>query len=188
MGGRSGGVSGDGITRKRFLGISSAALAAALAGAAGCGPAGSVRPIFFSRPEGGEWSFRSRPDLSPPAVSVARRSERTAPGYVFVAPKNGPGETGPGQRGPMIVDPEGRPVWFRPLKGEEQDAMDFKVQRYKGRPVLTWWQGLHTAYGLGEYALLDGPYVGVQALDRSGRTLGRSAAVRPGELSPPSSS
>ena len=36
--------------------------------------------------------------------------------------------------------------------------------------------------------LTDGPYVGVQALDRSGRTLGRSAAVRPGELSPPSSS
>jgi len=158
LGGRSGGVSGDGITRKRFLGISSAALAAALAGAAGCGPAGSVRPVFFPRPEGGEWVFRSRPDLRPPAVTVAKRTERTAPGYVFVAPKNGPGETGPGQRGPMILDGEGRPVWFRPLREEGVDAMDFKAQRFRGRPVITWWQGPHTAYGQGEYAVLDGSY------------------------------
>ena len=158
MGGRSGGAPGDGITRKRFLGLSSAALAGALAGAAGCGPAGSVRPIFFARPEGGEWAFRSRLDLRPPAVTVARRSERTAPGYVFVAPKNGPGETGPGQRGPMILDGEGRPVWFRPLADEDVDAMDFKAQRFQGRPVVTWWQGPHTAYGQGEYAVLDASY------------------------------
>ena len=146
-----------GITRGRFL------AAVALAGVAGgvflgCDPAGRVRPLTPLKPNGGVWAFRSRPDLAPPAVSVARRSERTAPGYVFVAPKNGPDETGPGQRGPMIVDDEGQPVWFRPLHEEGVDAMDFKVQRYKGEPVLTWWQGLHTAYGLGEYALLDGSY------------------------------
>ena len=157
MGGRSG-VSRDGITRKRFLGNSCAALAAALAGAAGCGPAGGVRPIFFPHPEGGEWVFRSRPDLRPPAVTVAKRTEGTAPGCVFVAPKNGPGETGPGQRGPMILDGEGRPVWFRPLREEGVDAMDFKAQRFRGRPVITWWQGPHTAYGQGEYAVLDGSY------------------------------
>ncbi len=157
MGGRAG-VSGDGITRKRFLGISSATLAAVLAGAAGCGPAGGVRPVFFPRPEGGEWIFRSRPDLRPPAVTVAKRTEGTQPGYVFVAPKNGPGEAGPGQRGPMILDGEGRPVWFRPLQDEGVDAMDFKAQRFRGRPVITWWQGPHTAYGQGEYAVLDGSY------------------------------
>jgi len=146
-----------GITRGRFL------AAVALAGVAGgvslgCDPSGRVRSLLPLKPNGGAWAFRSRPDLVPPAVSIARRSERTAPGYVFVAPKNGPGETGPGQRGPMIVDNEGRPVWFRPLREDGVDAMDFKVQRYEGRPVLTWWQGLHTAYGLGEFALLDGSY------------------------------
>jgi len=154
---RGEGFPGAGITRGRFL------AALALAGVAGgvslgCDPAGRVRSLLPPRPNGGEWAFRSRPDLSPPAVSVARRSERTAPGYVFVAPKNGPGETGPGQRGPMILDDDGRPVWFRPLPDEYVDAMDFKVQRYKGRPVLTWWQGPHTTYGVGEYALLDGSY------------------------------
>ncbi len=36
------------------------------------------------------------------------------------------------------------------------DAQDFKVQRYRGQPVLTWWQGAHTEYGQGEYVMLDG--------------------------------
>jgi hypothetical protein len=35
-------------------------------------------------------------------------------------------------------------------------------------------------------ARTDGPYVGVEAVDRRGRTLGRSAAVRPGEQASPS--
>ena len=154
---RGEGFPGAGITRGRFL------AALALAGVAGgvslgCDPAGRVRSLLPPRPNGGEWAFRSRPDLSPPAVSVARRSERTAPGYVFVAPKNGSGETGPGQRGPMIVDDDGRPVWFRPLRDDDENAMDFKAQRYKGLPVLTWWQGPNTAYGLGECAVLDDSY------------------------------
>jgi Arylsulfotransferase (ASST) len=157
LAGREEDAPSSGITRGRFL------AAVALAGVAGgvslgCDPSGRVRPLLPLKPNGGAWTFRSRPDLSPPAISVARRSERTAPGYVFVAPKNGPGETGPGQRGPMIVDDEGGPVWFRPLHDEGVNAMDFKVQRYKGRSVLTWWQGRNTAYGLGEYALLDGSY------------------------------
>ena len=148
-----------GITRGRFL--AGVALAGVAGGVSlGCGPAGRVRSLYPLRPTGAEWSFRSRPDLRPPAVSVARWSEGTAPGYVFVAPKNGPEETGLGQRGPMIVDDEGRPVWFRPLQSSEDDvdAMDFKVQRHRGEPVLTWWQGPHTAYGLGEYVVLDGSY------------------------------
>ena len=33
------------------------------------------------------WTFRSRPDLSPPAVDVARQVHDTASGYIFVAPK-----------------------------------------------------------------------------------------------------
>ena len=153
---RGEGVPGTGITRGRFL--AALALAGVAGGVLGCDPAGRVRPLYPLRPNGGEWAFRSRPDLSPPAVSVARRSERTAPGYVFVAPKNGPGETGPGQRGPMIVDDDGRPVWFRPLRDDDENAMDFKAQRYKGLPVLTWWQGPNTAYGLGECAVLDDSY------------------------------
>jgi hypothetical protein len=64
----------------------------------------------------------------------------------------------PAQDGPMILDNEGRPVWLRPVRDEDQDAMDFKVQRYRGEPVLTWWQGMHSGYGNGEYLIFDDSY------------------------------
>jgi hypothetical protein len=62
----------------------------------------------------------------------------TARGYVFVAPKAGPAVTTP--QGPEIVDDQGRPVWFHALPPGDQ-AADFRVQHYRGEPVLTWTQG-----------------------------------------------
>jgi hypothetical protein len=105
------------------------------------------------------WSFRSRPDLRPPIVDVLTWAhEGTAPGYVFVAAKNGPGEYSPAQDGPLILDNSGEPVWFHPLQNEDEDTMDFKMQRYRGEPVLTWWRGVHTGYGQGEYVIADTSY------------------------------
>ena len=103
-------------------------------------------------------TFRSRPDLSPPAIDVTARAHSQAPGYVFVAPKNGPGEESPAQDGAMILDEDGQLVWFRPSQRERRDVMNFEVQRYKGEPVLTWWEGVHTGYGQGEYVIADGSY------------------------------
>jgi hypothetical protein len=99
-------------------------------------------------------SFRSRPDLSPPTVEVATQTPGTAPGYIFVAPKNGAA-----QNGPMIVDDRGELVWFRPLQNQNEYAMDFKVQHYKGEPVLTWCESRVVAgHGLGEYVILNRTY------------------------------
>ena len=140
----------------------------ALAGAAGCDPAEREDRVGASPMRPGESSvrglppartapparvFRSRPDLTPPAVAVDTPAGGVAPGYVFVAPKKGPG-----QDGPMILDDDGEPVWFRPVRGEGRDAMDFKAQRYGGEPVLTWWEGVHLAYGQGEYVIFDAEY------------------------------
>ena len=111
-----------------------------------------------ARPKGRAWSFRSRPDLRPPPVEVTRPSRRPAEGYLFAAAKNGPGEAYPAQDGPVILDGEGRLVWFRPVREEAQDAMDFKVQSYRGKPVLTWWQGKHEGWGDGEYLIFDSSY------------------------------
>ena len=59
----------------------------------------------------------------------------------------------------MILDDRGQPVWFHPVQGdEEKDAFNFKVQSYKGETVLTWWEGLHTGYGQGEYVIFDRSY------------------------------
>lgn len=79
--------------------------------------------------------FHSRHDLTPSRVSVTHAARGTAPGYVFVAPK-----LGPGQNGPLILDGAGDVVWFDALPaGDEADG--FEVQRLDGKPVLTWWQG-----------------------------------------------
>jgi hypothetical protein len=78
--------------------------------------------------------FISRPDLLPPTVTVTSNSGEHDPGYTFLAPY-----AGPGQYGPMIIDGEGRLVWFKPIpKGSR--AADLRVQSYEGHPVLTWWQ------------------------------------------------
>jgi hypothetical protein len=55
----------------------------------------------------------------------------------------------------MIVDNQGRLVWF----SKDRYATDFKVQRYKGEPVLTWWQGgIVAGHGEGEYVIFDTSY------------------------------
>ncbi|HKH12183.1 MAG TPA: arylsulfotransferase family protein [Rubrobacter sp.] len=124
----------------------------------GCEPKGPVRAVAAPAPGGPTQVFRSRPDLTPPPVEVTTPASGTAQGYLFAASKNGPGEEHPSQDGPMILDNEGRPLWLRPVIAEEQDAMDFKAQTYKGGPVLTWWEGVHSGFGNGEYVIFDDSY------------------------------
>ena len=89
---------------------------------------------------------------------MIKQARDTAPGYIFIAPKNGPEEAGPGQDGCMIVDNDGQPVWLRLLQKEDMDVMNFRAQTYKGERVLTWWEGVHTGYGQGEYVIFDHSY------------------------------
>jgi hypothetical protein len=97
--------------------------------------------------------FVTRPDLVPPAVDVTTSRPGAAPGLVFVAPK-----AGRGQDGPMILDGAGHVVWFKPA-GNREEATDFRVQTYQGRPVLTWWQGrLVGGEGRGEGVIYDEHY------------------------------
>jgi hypothetical protein len=144
------------ITRRRFL--QAATGGAALIALGGCDPAPRVRASASSSQPGQAWSFRSRPDLHPPVIEVNATSPDMAPGYVFVAPKNGPDEAGPGQDGCVILDNDGQPVWLHLLQDEDLDVMNFKMQTYKGEPVLTWWVGRHTGYGQGEYVILNNHY------------------------------
>ena len=89
-------------------------------------------PNVSTVPPKGVWAFRSRPDLSPAAVQVTTQAhDDTAPGYVFVAVKEGAGE-----HGPMIIDDLGRFVWF----GKHRAARDFKSDFEMGPGTQTAFQ------------------------------------------------
>ncbi|MDQ3864757.1 MAG: arylsulfotransferase family protein [Actinomycetota bacterium] len=98
------------------------------------------------------WSFRSRPDLSPPSVEVTKQAHGdTAPGYIFAAPKG----SNLWQGGSMMFDDSGQPVWFRPMQNVNSRAMGFRVQNYRGSPVLTW---AEIVAGGDDYVIFDNSY------------------------------
>jgi hypothetical protein len=159
-GGEREGDEGLGVrqTRRGFLRVAAGGAWLAVLALAGCEPNRSVRAMAAPATAGPTRVYRSRPDLRPPPVEVTTPARNTAPGYLFAASKNGPGEEYPAQDGPMILDNEGQPMWLRPVRAEERDTMDFKAQSYRGKPVLTWWEGVHGGWGDGEYVIFDDSY------------------------------
>jgi len=59
----------------------------------------------------------------------------------------------------MIMDNQGQVVWFHPLK-LTKGVTDFRAQRYRGKPVLTWWRGRVSTAGVGNgwYVIYDESY------------------------------
>ena len=130
------------LSRREFLALSASAVGALAYPRLGraAGTSGSA----------GFATYLSEPGLKPPTMTVNSLAA-PAPGYVFTSTL-----TGPGQRGPMIMDNKGQTVWFRPVKTV---AINFRVQRYQGAPVLTWWEGtISNGTGQGENLIVDQSY------------------------------
>jgi hypothetical protein len=151
------------FTRRRFLSaVGAGATYLALTNVVGCDrservprakppkegvpstPKVSPLPNPSPKPQEGVGAFHSRPDLSPPAITVTTQPQSQALGYVFVAPNKG----GAGQGGPMIVDNYGEVVWFHPRHG----TLDLMAQTYRGERVLTWVEAP------GQYVIFDDSY------------------------------
>ena len=116
-------------------------------------PAEPPPPRAAERPGGPVRKFTSRPDLTTPAVDVPTRAPGRTPGLTFIAPKRGSG-----LNGPMIVDDAGEIEWVRAAP-PDTEVFDFRVQRYEGEPVLTWWEGItNLGVGAGEGVVLDRRY------------------------------
>jgi len=151
----------DGLTRRQLLGRG-AVVTASVGGLAAAGGAGYAwpRPAAAATTSGSEaqaatagdtrgvMHFVSRPDLTPPALTIAHHG-RTATGasdppYFILTPSGYP-LIGPGTPGLMILDRHGGIVWYAPNTGfpagKGMGRVDLKVQSYQGHPVLTWWQG-----------------------------------------------
>jgi len=128
---------------------------------------------YYSGPDEGRppgQYFVSRPDLSAPKIKIidyntpTGRSATAAQDPVFIAPKEGEPMTGP-----VILDADGDPIWIHPLHDEIR-AFDFKVQKYQGKPVLTWFQGpdLALGYGQGKYVLMNESYQRIATVNTQG--------------------
>jgi hypothetical protein len=99
--------------------------------------------------------YGTAPTLTPSTVRITTPAQPgAAPGDLFLAPYQAKGTPGP-----MIADQAGNLVWFHPLPAGE-DATNFQVQQYGGKPVLTWWQGriLQVGFGQGEDVIYNSAY------------------------------
>lgn len=128
-------------------------------------------------------SFFTRPDLKPPVTKVLKKTPGIDPGYVFITPVPGQlvDELPDGvQAGPVIIDNDGEPVWIHPTSTMELGklsglAADFRVQRYQGKPVLTYWRGelvVPPGFGRGEWVILDEAYREIQTVRPAGGLAG----------------
>src|SRR5690606_21149932 len=156
------------MTDPRRLAAGIASVAALLLIATGC--ARTAEPATETEVDIPEPEFVSRPDLVAPEVDFAGEDpavEKGAPdsAQVFLAPKGGNGP----MRGPVILDENGEPVWISPVGSRW--IYDFRVQRFQGKPVLTFWQGRHTSsgFGYGKYTILDRSYREIASVTTQGK-------------------
>jgi hypothetical protein len=97
--------------------------------------------------------WHSRPDLQIPSLTVTRSEYGTSTQPILIAPYNAPNS----QAGAVIADNNGEPIWENPLAGKV--TTNFRVQSYRGSPVLTWWEGdIELGHGVGEYVIADSSY------------------------------
>jgi EmrB/QacA subfamily drug resistance transporter len=121
----------------------------------------------------GTYSFNTEPSLHPPVVraTMPTNAAKLAPGYILTAnfyDLNHPPMIG--QSGPMILDDNLQPVWFRPVPTDDV-AGNLSLQVYDGQPVLAWWQGTITTTGdteTGEDVIVDQHYRPVATLRATG--------------------
>jgi hypothetical protein len=149
------------LTRRQLLrsaGVATAGLA--FAGVLGKTVASSLTRST-APPQAPRW--RSRPDLRIPTLTVLRREHGVSEDPIFVAPYNAPA----GQAGAVILDNEGEAIWENPLAGKV--TTNFRVQRYRDSPVLTWWEGtIELGHGVGEYVIADASYSTIRRVQASG--------------------
>ncbi|HYB29137.1 MAG TPA: MFS transporter [Solirubrobacteraceae bacterium] len=101
---------------------------------------------------GDTYQYASAPGLRPPVIrtDIPTDSSKLAPGYIFMTnfyDLNHPPMVG--QSGPLILDNQLQPVWFRPVPTNVV-AGNLSLQVYDGKPVLAWWQGTITSTGATE--------------------------------------
>jgi hypothetical protein len=107
------------LGRRATAAIATLAAGAIPAGLAGAPPAGAATPT------------------APPPLTFLTSHGPTGNGDIFITPT---GASDTYASGPEILDRHGKLVWFHAIPAG-QTAADFRSQTYRGRRVLTFWQG-----------------------------------------------
>jgi EmrB/QacA subfamily drug resistance transporter len=137
---------------RRYRLVLSVAVLAAVFAAVDFGFAGSPGAPIGAYKLQGAYDFVSAPGLHPPQLvqKVPTITSELAPGYIMVANFYDLTTTPMvGQSGPLILNNDLQPVWFRPVP-KNVVASNLTSQTYKGQPVLTWWQGVVSDTGATE--------------------------------------
>lgn len=130
------------------------------------GPSEGLLSADTQKPEEEE-HFKTEPELLPPKVKV-NVADPGLEGDFFLDPLPAPTihvgakliEFEPvGPDGLMILNPEGKLLWWHQLAAGEVGSNLERVT-YEGKPAIAWWQGVvtETAYGLGEGVIANSSY------------------------------
>src|SRR3954470_12650317 len=127
-----------------------------------CCLATTAFPATAGAQDEGTANFVTQPKLTPALLTVNASRRGQAPGFVFIAMFQNKFFTTPlvGTGGPMILDNKGRYVWLKAATKTAPDTLNLEVQRYKGKPVLTYWDGTvaNTGEMLGNWHVLNDRY------------------------------
>ncbi len=123
------------------------------------GPSASASPAGSAAPSGPRHAFRSRPDLTPPVVTVSAGSASDGSrGLIFLTPGNGAGSDGP-----LIIESGGEPVWVGP--DSKTTVVGLTLVQLNGSDALCWWEGENNnGIGSGAYVFADANYREIRRL------------------------
>ncbi len=119
----------------------------------------------------GAASYWSRRDLHPPKLSTdkpVQRSKLAGGGYFMTANFYNLNSPTPmiGQSGPLMLNNQLQPVWFKPVPTNVV-ANSLEAQTYRGKPALSYWQGVVNNLGAtvsGQWVVVNQHYQTVATL------------------------
>jgi hypothetical protein len=102
-------------------------------------------------------SFVTHPDYHVPWITTSGKDTDTSSGRIFLTTQN------TGQNAAYFVNGKGEIQWYHPTPSQGHGPLAFnaRVQNYRGRPVITYWQGGFSAppgAGRGEDLMLNSSY------------------------------
>ena len=167
--------------------VSALALAVILSGCSAVGAAiRKPTPTTSATPTAQAWHFVTRPDLTPPVITLATpgtsgsTAVQAGEGHdVFLGPKDP--STGVTMQGELIADAGGNPVW---VSNSTAGTFSFREQQYQGKPVLTYWVGNSTSYGHGDIVILDNTYNQIAAVTTGGNLGAHQADMHESDITP----